>query len=82
MFELLPELFTLTELQLTVEALSGGLLHKQNFRRMVESAGLVELTEYSKNEGRGRPARLYRFRNEATAERPAPGVRAHPKSGR
>lgn len=80
-FELLPELFTLTELQMTVEALSGGLLHKQNFRRMVESAGLVELTDHSKSEGRGRPARLYRFRNEVTAERPAPGVRARPKSG-
>lgn len=80
-FELLPELFTLTELQTTVEALSGGLLHKQNFRRMVESAGLVELTDHSRTEGRGRPARLYRFRNEVTAERPAPGVRARPKSG-
>ena len=81
-FELLPELFTLTELQKTVEALSGGLLHKQNFRRMVESAGLVESTEKSRSEGRGRPARLYRFRNEVTAERPAPGVRARPKSPR
>lgn len=80
-FELLPKLFTLTELQTTVEALSGGLLHKQNFRRMVETAGLVELTEYSRNEGRGRPARLYRFRNEVTAERPAPGVKARPKKG-
>jgi hypothetical protein len=75
-FELLSERFTLTELQLTVEALSGGSLHKQNFRRMVESAGLVEATEDSRSEGRGRPARLYRFRNEVTAERPAPGVRA------
>lgn len=78
-FELLPERFTLTELQKTVEALSGGLLHKQNFRRMVESAGLVESTEETRSEGRGRPARLYRFRNVVTAERPAPGVRARPK---
>ncbi len=78
-FELLPELFSLTELQLTVEALSGGLLHKQNFRRMVESAGLVEATDETRSEGRGRPARLYRFRSEVTAERPAPGVRARPR---
>jgi hypothetical protein len=78
-FELLPENFTLTELQRTVEALSGGLLHKQNFRRMVESAGLVESTEQTKSEGRGRPARLYCFRSEVTAERPAPGVRARPR---
>ena len=78
-FELLPQLFTLTELQKTVEALSGGLLHKQNFRRMVESAGLVEVTDESRSEGRGRPARLYRFRSVVTAERPAPGVRARPR---
>ena len=36
-FELLPSEFTLTELQLTVEAISGRHLHKQNFRRLVES---------------------------------------------
>ena len=78
-FELLAQSFTLTELQKTVEALSGGLLHKQNFRRMVESAGLVEPTDETRSEGRGRPARLYRFRSEVTAERPAPGVRARPR---
>ncbi len=77
-FELLPPRFTLTELQETVEALSGGLLHKQNFRRMVETAGLVEMTGDSRSEGRGRPARLYQFRSEVTAERPAPGIAANP----
>lgn len=75
-FELLPDAFTLTELQKTVEALSGGLLHKQNFRRMVDSVGLVEMTEETRTEGRGRPARLYRFRGVVIAERPAPGVPA------
>lgn len=77
-FELLPDRFTLTELQETVEALSGGLLHKQNFRRMVETAGLVEMTGDSRHEGRGRPARLYQFRGDVTAERPAPGIQANP----
>ncbi len=77
-FELLPPRFTLTELQETVEALSGGLLHKQNFRRMVETAGLVEITGESRSEGRGRPARLYQFRGDVTAERPAPGIAANP----
>lgn len=80
-FELLPLTFTLTELQHTVEALSGGLLHKQNFRRMVANAGLVEQTEETRSEGRGRPARLYRFRSEVTVERPAPGVRTRPRTG-
>lgn len=77
-FELLPDRFTLTELQETVEALSGGLLHKQNFRRMVETAGLVEMTGESRSEGRGRPARLYEFRSDVTAERPTPGIAANP----
>ncbi len=77
-FELLPDRFTLTELQETVEALSGGLLHKQNFRRMVETAGLVEPTGESRTEGRGRPARLYQFRSDVTAERPAPGISVNP----
>lgn len=75
-FELLPDHFTLTELQETVEALSGGLLHKQNFRRMVETAGLVEVTGDTKSEGRGRPARLYRFRSDVIAERPTPAIAA------
>ena len=40
-FELMPESFTLTELQHTVEAIAGQHLHKQNFRRLVESASRV-----------------------------------------
>ena len=43
-FELMPPAFTLLELQRTVEALAGVRLHKQNFRRLVESQGLVEET--------------------------------------
>jgi len=35
---------TLFELQKTVEAILGPHLHKQNFRRLVESGGLVEPT--------------------------------------
>ena len=34
-FELMPPAFTLSQLQRTVEALSGVRLHKQNFRRLV-----------------------------------------------
>ncbi len=43
-FELMPDEFTLTDLQRTVEAISGRHLHKQNFRRLVETAALVEPT--------------------------------------
>ena len=43
-FELLPEAFTLLQLQRTVETLAGVRLHKQNFRRLVERGALVEST--------------------------------------
>jgi len=73
-FELVPPLFTLLQLQRVVEALSGVRLHKQNFRRLVERGGLVEGTgEYESDTG-GRPAELFRFRREVLRERRAPGV--------
>ena len=67
--------FTLFELQKTVEAILGPHLHKQNFRRLVEGAGLVEPTGEMKTRTGGRPAKLFRFRREVLLERPAPGVR-------
>jgi hypothetical protein len=73
-FELMPETFTLTELQHTVEAISGRHLHKQNFRRLVEQGGLVEPAGGTMSTG-GRPAALYRFRRDVMSERPAPGLR-------
>jgi hypothetical protein len=74
-FELMPPDFTLYELQKTVEAILGPHLHKQNFRRLVEGAGLVEPTGDVKTRTGGRPAKLFRFRREVLLERPAPGVR-------
>ena len=74
-FELMPEEFTLTQLQRTVEAISGRHLHKQNFRRLVETAALVEPTGEMSTETGGRPAALYRFRREIMRERHAPGLR-------
>lgn len=74
-FELMPPDFTLYELQKTVEAILGPHLHKQNFRRLVEGAGLVETTGEVKTRTGGRPAKLFRFRREVLLERPAPGVR-------
>lgn len=73
-FELLPPVFTLTTLQRTVESISGRHLHKQNFRRVVEAAALVEPTGETATTG-GRPAALFRFRREVVEERPAPGLR-------
>ena len=74
-FELMAESFTLTELQLTVEAISGKHLHKQNFRRLVEGNQLVEPTGEVTSATGGRPASLYRFRRDVVRERPAPGLR-------
>ena len=74
-FESMPEVFTLYELQRTVEAISGHRLHKQNFRRLVDRGGLVENTGKKDTGAGGRPAALMRFRREALYERPAPGRR-------
>jgi hypothetical protein len=74
-FELMPPSFTLLELQRTVEAISGRRLHKQNFRRLVETAALVEPTGETSTATGGRPAALFRFRREVLQERPAPGLR-------
>ena len=73
-FELLPPEFTLLQLQRVVEALAGVPLHKQNFRRLVETGGLVEGTGRHLAETGGRPAELFSFRREVLRERPAPGV--------
>jgi hypothetical protein len=79
-FELMPDEFTLFELQKTVEAILGPNLHKQNFRRLIEGCGLVEPTGEQRLRTGGRPARLYRFRHSVIYERAAPGVKV--KAGR
>ncbi|WAI88461.1 hypothetical protein SC65A3_01929 [Psychrobacter sp. SC65A.3] len=63
-FGLMPDKFTLSQLQQSVEALSGVRLHKQNFRRLLESQNLVLETGQSSSAQRGRPAKLYRFRHD------------------
>lgn len=73
-FELLPERFTLWQLQRVAEALAGQPLHKQNFRRLVVSGGLVEGTAHLDTNTGGRPAELFRFRPEVVRERRATGV--------
>jgi hypothetical protein len=74
-FEVMPETFTLFDLQRVVEAILGSYLHKQNFRRLVENAGLVEPAGGVAARTGGRPARVYRFRRSVLLERPAPGFR-------
>ena len=81
-FELMPPTFTLFQLQRAVEALAGGPLHKQNFRRLVANEGLVEPTGHVSAQTGGRPAELFRLRRGVILERPAPGVRLPVRPGR
>jgi len=73
-FELLPGEFTLLQLQQVAEALSGTHLHKQNFRRLVMHANLVEPIGRTTAIGRGRPAELFRFRREVLGEKLTVGL--------
>lgn len=66
-FELLPEEFTLSELQSAYEIVLGEELDKRNFRRKILSASVIEPSG-SYRAGEGRPARLYRYREDAVAE--------------
>jgi 8-oxo-dGTP diphosphatase len=66
-FELLPDEFTLSELQGFYEIILGETLDKRNFRRRVLQAGIIEATNRYRT-GDGRPAQLYRYRENAVAE--------------
>jgi len=74
-FELMPRTFTLLQLQRAVEALAGRLVHKQNFRRLIEQQDLVEETGETTSDTGGRPAKRFRFRQSVLAERTIVGTR-------
>lgn len=67
-FNLLPEQFTLRELQRVYEIILHKKLDKRNFRKKVLSTGILEDTGAKKMEGTHRPARLYRFNPAAEHE--------------
>lgn len=73
-FRLLPERFTLTDLQQMYELLLAKRLHKASFRRALQAAALVEPTDEWRSEGRGRPAQLYKFAPKRRRQTPR-GVR-------
>jgi 8-oxo-dGTP diphosphatase len=66
-FELLQAEFSLTELQTAYEIVLGEKLDKRNFRRKILGAGVIEASGQYRA-GDGRPARLYRYREDAVAE--------------
>lgn len=57
--QLLPQRFTLSQLQATYEAIVGHPLNKAAFRRKIEDEGVVVATEAHTQGGAHRPARLY-----------------------
>jgi hypothetical protein len=74
-FEVMPENFTLLQLQKAVEALAGLSLHKQNFRRMIEQQDLIEETGGTSDDAPGRPAKIFRYRRAVLEERALSGSR-------
>jgi 8-oxo-dGTP diphosphatase len=66
-FRLLPQAFTLSQLQRAYETVLGERLDKRNFRRRILQAQVIEETGEMQS-GDGRPAKLYRYREDALAE--------------
>lgn len=67
-FELLPEKFTLRELQALYETLLETELDTRNFRKKVLGMGLLRSLEERQQGVAHRPAKLYSFDNEAYKE--------------
>lgn len=64
-WSLLPEKFTLSELQAAYETVLSRALDKRNFRKKILSLGIVSPSGERSTGGRHRPAMLYRFDNRA-----------------
>lgn len=67
-FNLLPELFTLTQLQRLYEVIYNETLDKRNFRKRVAEMDFIEKTEKIDKTGSKRGAALYRFNEKAFGE--------------
>ena len=67
-FELLPSLFTLTQLQRLYEAVNGEELDKRNFRKRIKDMDYIEKTELIDKKTSKRGAALYRFNKKAFTE--------------
>lgn len=60
-YRLLPELFTLTQVQTLYELILGTPVDKRNFRKHILESGYVEPTEIIDKSTSRRGARMYRF---------------------
>jgi len=64
-FQLLPENFTLTELQRVYELILGKTLDKRNFRKKILASDVLRETHETKMDGYHRPAQLYAFTQQS-----------------
>lgn len=64
-FNLLPSLFTLSQLQSLYEAILGEAIDKRNFRKRVNEMSFIEKTDQIDKLGSKRGAYLYKFNNQA-----------------
>ena len=69
-FRLLPNLFTLTQLQRLYEAVSGSEIDKRNFRKRIKDMDFIEKTEFIDKLSSKRGAALYRFNDSVYKEDP------------
>lgn len=69
-FNLLPKMFTLTQLQSLYETIGGEVLDKRNFRKRVADVPCIVCTEHIDKTGSRRGARLFKFDEEAYRENP------------
>ncbi len=67
-FRLLPQLFTLTQLQRLYEAVSDAEIDKRNFRKRIKEMDFIEKTELIDKLSSKRGASLYRFNKSAYQE--------------
>ena len=67
-FELLPDLFTLTQLQRLYEAIKSEEIDKRNFRKRIKEMDFIERTELIDKKNSKRGAYLYRFNKKRFSE--------------
>ena len=67
-FKLLPDLFTLTQMQRLYEAVNGEELDKRNFRKRIKDMDFIEKTDLIDKKTSKRGASLYRFNKKAFTE--------------
>ncbi|MFW9602365.1 MAG: NUDIX hydrolase [Prevotella sp.] len=69
-FNLLPDLFTLTQLQHVYEAILGEEIDKRNFRKRIKTIDFIEKTELVDKITSKRGAALFRFNKRAYEDDP------------